>query len=700
MKKIVPGFLLLLAGFVLAGCSGSGGDTPTVIGSKKAITSFSFESISTQGLINEADHSIAVTVPSGTIITSLSPTISHNGKSLSPGSGVTQNFSSPVNYTVSAADGSVQTYRVTVNIASSTDKFITSFRFESVNAAGVINETNRTITVTVPYGTDLTALVPTIIHSGNSINPGSGISRNFSSQVSYTVTAGDGSMRIYTVTVNVAPRSDKAITAFNFTSISTTSTINEANHTIQITVPYNTNKASLTPSIVHNGARITPASGVACNFTDPVAYTVTAADGSAQIYTVTVLVSAKNAFVYAPDNTRFIIHCYIIDDFTGKLLQQTESYQYPYHEGFKVFVEPSNRFMYIYDYEDSLPYVNKIYTYSINQTTGSITLIPEFTVTVDAYYGLSNFVITPDGKYFFMTSSCDTSSVNGKIISFSINQSTGELTPLSDVIPDASQRIIEMVSSIDGSSLYVRVHPFSYNAQDVFGYSINAANGSLTQLSGSPWKIQDDSIYELKMNPNGKYLYALGAQNVLGYSITGGGLSSLGEVISESLFTGYYRDISFDNSGLFAYWQKEVSFMFSINGARINQQTGACSIISGFPVAMESSLLVLSPDPSGKYLYAANDHEYSNGKYPLTAFSIDQSTGYLTKIGTSPARIDDVWNPRQLFYDPTGKYLYELNAQIHGFSIDGSSGALTPIPGFGYIQGCGLQGECIVVKMN
>lgn len=211
MKRIVSGFILLLAGFVLAGCSGSGGDTPTVIDSKKAIISFSFDSIHTQGLINESDHSISVTVPFGTNITSLAPTISHNGKSLSPASGEVQNFSTPVIYTVSANDGSIQTYRVTVKTASSTDKSITSFRFDSVNVTGVINETNRTIMATVPYGTNLTNLVPTIIYAGNSISPESGVLQDFTNQVSYKVTAGDGSTRIYTVTVNIAPRSDKAI---------------------------------------------------------------------------------------------------------------------------------------------------------------------------------------------------------------------------------------------------------------------------------------------------------------------------------------------------------------------------------------------------------------------------------------------------------------------------------------------------------
>ena len=80
----------------------------------KAITAFGFTAPTTTGVINEASHTIAVTVPSGTDITALIPTIVIAGASISPLSGVAQNFTNPVTYTVTAADGSTQNYIVTV----------------------------------------------------------------------------------------------------------------------------------------------------------------------------------------------------------------------------------------------------------------------------------------------------------------------------------------------------------------------------------------------------------------------------------------------------------------------------------------------------------------------------------------------------------------------------------------------------------
>ena len=86
--------------------------------------------------------------------------------------------------------------------AASTAKDITAFSFTNPAAAGVINGTD--IAVTVPSGTNLTALVPTITHSGASINPNSGLAHDFTSPVTYTVTAADGTTKDYTVTVTRA----------------------------------------------------------------------------------------------------------------------------------------------------------------------------------------------------------------------------------------------------------------------------------------------------------------------------------------------------------------------------------------------------------------------------------------------------------------------------------------------------------------
>jgi hypothetical protein len=90
-------------------------------------------------------------------------------------------------------------------VPPSSAKAITAFSFSSPAATGVINETLHTIALTVPSGTGVHALVPTITITGASVSPASGVARDFSDPVVYTVTAADATTQAYTVTVTVAP---------------------------------------------------------------------------------------------------------------------------------------------------------------------------------------------------------------------------------------------------------------------------------------------------------------------------------------------------------------------------------------------------------------------------------------------------------------------------------------------------------------
>ena len=84
----------------------------------------------------------------------------------------------------------------------SSDKKITAFSFSSPSATGVIDEKAKTIIVEVPNETNVTALVPTIAVSEKAtVSPASGVAQNFTSPVTYTVTAEDGSTADYKVTV-------------------------------------------------------------------------------------------------------------------------------------------------------------------------------------------------------------------------------------------------------------------------------------------------------------------------------------------------------------------------------------------------------------------------------------------------------------------------------------------------------------------
>jgi hypothetical protein len=190
-------------------------------------------------------------------------------------------------------------------IASSSSKAITAYSFSNPAAIGNINinesdinESDKTISITVPYGTDISGLIATFTSTGASVMVDgtvqvSGITANdFTNPVIYTVTAGDGSTTQYTVTLTAALNSAKSLTSFTILGIP--GTITESAKTITLSVPYGTDMTGLIATFTSTGASVmvdgtVQVSGITTNdFTNPVIYTVTAADSSTTHYTVTV----------------------------------------------------------------------------------------------------------------------------------------------------------------------------------------------------------------------------------------------------------------------------------------------------------------------------------------------------------------------------------------------------------------------------
>ena len=195
-------------------------------------------------------------------------------------------------------------------VDKSSAKSITSFKFSGLSpeVTGTISETDKKITLTVPSGTAVTALAPTIVISDKAtVSPASGTPQDFTSPVKYKVTAEDGTNQEYTVTVTVtvltAKSSAKVISSFKFSALNpeVTGTIEEEPHFIKATVPNATNRTALVPTIgISEKATISPASGVAKDFTNPVVYTVTAEDGTFQEYLVTVSLDPTVSFTVNP----------------------------------------------------------------------------------------------------------------------------------------------------------------------------------------------------------------------------------------------------------------------------------------------------------------------------------------------------------------------------------------------------------------
>lgn len=170
------------------------------------------------GTEQPGEFKITISAPKGGTLTA-SKTTANAGDVITvtatPDTGM-QMVSGSLTYTLAVAGGETKvidnfTFTMPAGDVSLTCKWetksttvdgITGFSINGVS--GSINQTNGTISVVMPYGTDVSKLVPVI--SGNNITdmtPGSGVMQNFSKPVTYTVTLADGTAKTYTVTVYV-----------------------------------------------------------------------------------------------------------------------------------------------------------------------------------------------------------------------------------------------------------------------------------------------------------------------------------------------------------------------------------------------------------------------------------------------------------------------------------------------------------------
>ncbi|MES2981605.1 MAG: DUF2341 domain-containing protein [Verrucomicrobiota bacterium] len=155
-------------------------------------------------------------------------------------------------------------------------------------STGVINQSNKTIALTVPYTPwslgGLASLAPTFTVNSGTCNrtSGSAPSPTFaaSNPITYTVTDGP-TVNNYAVTVTITPPSTAcSMLTCEFGALGP-ATINEAAGTVMLSISPSQSVTSLAPTFtLSSNATISPSSGSARDFTNPVVYRVTAENGT------------------------------------------------------------------------------------------------------------------------------------------------------------------------------------------------------------------------------------------------------------------------------------------------------------------------------------------------------------------------------------------------------------------------------------
>lgn len=165
------------------------------------IMSFSVPEQAIPAIIDDENHTVDIVLDPEDPTTQV-PTIAVNhGASISPQSGVSQDFSSEVTYTVTSETGVTQDWAVSSRLVN-TEANILTFTIESQTGPAVVDVVNKTVTVEVDEnaGASLTATYTLTEGATWNYGPKSGVAYSYtSSSANLGLRAEDGTLSVWTI---------------------------------------------------------------------------------------------------------------------------------------------------------------------------------------------------------------------------------------------------------------------------------------------------------------------------------------------------------------------------------------------------------------------------------------------------------------------------------------------------------------------
>jgi len=262
-----------------------------------------------------------------------------------------------------------------------------------------------------------------------------------------------------------------------------------------------------------------------------------------------------------------------------------------------------------------------------------------------------NFRTSPPQQTFLIAAG-QPNSHSSQLLSFSVDSTTGALgAPLSIAGPASPLTGAPLTALTAAQGMpFVYVSPQSPDfPEQVYGYSVNASTGALTEIASSPYTAESTV-----------------------------GLNS-GFALNNFLYLGAAAQLT---DGLAPAVE---AFSIGSDGALSPSVAG-----SPFPIIPPGN----DGGGNGPPLSARSPYVYAaayNGASGIAAFSIDQQTGVLTEVAGSPFPITAhgasgvpgyiVLDPYGFLYVTVTSYTLYGQDYIAGFLIDNTTGALTPVPG-------------------
>ncbi len=268
----------------------------------------------------------------------------------------------------------------------------------------------------------------------------------------------------------------------------------------------------------------------------------------------------------------------------------------------------------------------------------------------------------------------------GDIVSYAINPTTGALSSMVTTTPPDIPS--SLVVGPSGKYLYVTSH----SSSTVMAYSI-AADGTLTQISGSPFSVPASNCGAFCENTADALVYDAPKETLYvnmdysWYVATFTVDSSTGALTWVNNGTEVKCGPSFvtlDITGSFVYVGDACGAAVNAYEETTSDTAEPLTPVAGSPFDAGGTPISAMAEPSGKYFYVVNQ-----GDNTISAYTI--SAGVLTPLTNSPFAITNgTTSANQIVVDPSGGYLYMSSADYNGsvggitaLSIDLTTGNLT-----------------------
>lgn len=307
----------------------------------------------------------------------------------------------------------------------------------------------------------------------------------------------------------------------------------------------------------------------------------------------------------------------------------------------------AGRFAYITDQQGS-----QIFGFTIDASSGALTPMPSSPFAAVAFPGF--LVADPSSRFLYVTSFVS-SDGPGAILAYSINQSTGALTPIPGYqLPLFDGGLVAVTGlTIDpsGKFLYAALYEPGIGPNlAVAVFAINRTDGTLTPISGSPFAIGGVYTYgasQIVIGPSGQFLY-------IPYAYPVGG---------------------------------NPTFVVAAYG--IDPTTGALTMVPGGPVPVDTGTETAVIDPTGNFLYLASSLVCESATcVAVSTLAIDAISGALT-LTASNSNV----KAGSLTFNPSGNIAFGVGIQgVTVYGADPTSGALTALAG-----GLNLSSGSVVV---